>query len=123
VRWPENPDGLIVELTVREDFGLLEYQRIARLADEADKLLEVDKPNSAQTKRITMILNELAGSLIRGAPPEAITQLPELVKKDVIDSFFAKEQVRRLEAMGRAFNLGSSSPDSNGSTEATPSDG
>lgn len=119
-------DGeMIGELAVREDFGLLEYQRMARLAEEMDTILANARPSQAQSKRVGAIVDELAGKLIVGVSPEMLQRISEMAKVDVISRFFAFVKAKQLAQIAAAAELlpGSSSPDSNGSTEETPSDG
>lgn len=119
-------DGeMIGELAVREDFGLLEYQRMARLAEEMDTILANARPSQAQSKRVGAIVDELAGKLIVGVSPEVLQRISEMAKVDVISRFFAFVKAKQLAQIAAAAELlpGSSSPDSNGSTEAIPSDG
>lgn len=115
----------IGELAVREDFGLLEYQRMARLAEEMDTILANARPSQAQSKRVGAVVDELAGKLIIGADPGTVAKVPEMAKVDVISRFFAFVKAKQLAQIAAAAELlpGSSSPDSNGSTEATPNDG
>jgi hypothetical protein len=135
LRWPENPDGLQVELAVREDFGIFDHAELERLRAELARLATKRAPTPDEKNRAADILDSLAERLVIGAPQEALDALPESAKEKVVESFFAsflsQEDSRALrliremnpETLTELGRLVNSSPDSSVSTAATPSSG
>lgn len=131
LRWPENPEGVMVELASRNDFGSFDHAELDRMRLEFAQLRLLKEPSEAQKNRAAQVLNDLVRRLIIGGPDEAIRALPDATKEDVAERFFGPGDLRLLpmlqdldeETMEKLVRLGMSSQDSKDSTEATPNAG
>ena len=124
-------EHLEVELAVREDFGTFDHAELERKRMDLSMLMLKKDPTDAQRGTVKQLLNELARVLIIGGPDEAIRALPDAAKEDVVSRFFSKSDSQLFGMLDKLdpatiqtlSRLGSSLPDSSGSTEAPPTSG
>lgn len=131
LKWDDNPDGILVELAVRDDFGIFEHTELDRERVRFVGLKMKKDPTPAERATAKALLNQLARKLIIGGPDEAIAALPEGTKEQVVELFFSESDSRLLsmlekmepETLAELSRLGNSALASSDSTEATPSNG
>jgi hypothetical protein len=131
LKWPENPDGVMVELALPSDFGTADHAQLERDRIKFQQLRVRENLSPAEANTMDVLLDSMARRLIIGGPDEAVAALPSAVKQEVADRFFYPSEsklydyVAQMPAdqMERLYRLASSSPDSAGSTEDHPQSG
>lgn len=131
LKWPENPDGVMVELAVPSDFGTADHAQLERdrLRFQALRVREGLTP--AEQNTMAALLDSLARRLIIGGPDEAVAALPASVKQEVADRFFSPSESRLFdmvasmsaEQVEQLYRLGSSTQGAAGSTGDPPQSG
>jgi len=86
IRTKEHPDGKLYELRSMDDFGIEEQQQLTRHGAEFDQLWNTDKLNSAQRKRLKMLLDGMFERVL-DAPPEVMAALTDGQRSQVVLSF------------------------------------
>lgn len=131
LKWPENPEGEMVELAIPQDFGAVDHAELERDRIRMESLRMKKDLGPDLKGEIGMLLDRLARRLIIGGPDEAIKALPESTKLEVANRFFSEQDSKLLrmaegmdeETMQHLLRLGGFMPGSSDSTEATQSSG
>jgi hypothetical protein len=131
LKWPENPDGVMVELALPSDFGTADHAQLERDRIRFQALRVREDLSPAESNTMDALLDSMARRLIIGGPDEAVSALPSSVKQEVADRFFYPSESKLLEVVANLpedqlenlYRLASSSPGSAVSTEDRPRSG
>lgn len=131
LKWDANPEGVMVELAVSQDFGAIDLAELERDRIRMESLRVQKKTTKGEDREVKMLLDRITRRLIIGGPDKAVKALPDSVKLEVVNRFFSEQDSRLLkiaegmdeETMQTLLRLGGFSLDSKDSTGETPSSG
>ena len=88
---PDRPkiriDGVIYEIAVNDDFGILDSHRLERLRLPMAAYADIETPTEANIEAMSDALKEFTAMVVRDATPELMAKLTENQKLSILRVF------------------------------------